>query len=451
MLYSGASTDTTFLLSMFGVLCNAVSFIKFRRIFNPISIMTTWWCGWLIISLSSFTGLYVPKEKTQGLVCLMILGYNIGCLLCKFNSSRRRADVPDRMYIDNAINKYLKIFLIFLLPFFLKSLTMFSSGQLSAEYRGQVFSQDGETSILYGNSYIELLYGFVIYSGILVMTIFTMNCSVVLGNNKNLLLASLLVVIKSIMTLGRYDVYRMAITYIIIFFCVGKKKELILIFEKIKDNFSITKKIISSILFLLLISIVFLISILRDESGLDIFSIIQNFFVSGNTMGFVLLSQSIESNDSYLNQNVSYGLSTFGILDTIITLVVRRFNQEYNGFSREVGMYQNTFVPTGSGDIGNAYYTMIFNFYLDAREIGVFFLPLILGWCITYFYHKFTATNDIYSLLYFTILITTALFSISQSLIGSSDFWGAIIWVYYLEKGYKKNGQVISKDSMAIH
>lgn len=47
-----------FLIPTVVFICVFLSYLKFKRLANPITFMTIWWGGWLFIANLSLTGIY---------------------------------------------------------------------------------------------------------------------------------------------------------------------------------------------------------------------------------------------------------------------------------------------------------------------------------------------------------------------------------------------------------
>lgn len=172
-----------FLIPTVVFICVFLSYLKFKRLANPITFMTIWWGGWLFIANLSLTGIYIPGVHTQSLIILMLLAYTLGALIVvKTNNKYKKNILFDKSISINInfhkqfksiLNVSYPILLIFVLPFFVKAIYLLrtSSALELQSYRSKIFSTSDKASILYGSSQVELFYVIFLYSLILLCLI----------------------------------------------------------------------------------------------------------------------------------------------------------------------------------------------------------------------------------------------------------------------------------------
>jgi oligosaccharide repeat unit polymerase len=449
-----------FYVAIFVFLSIPTSYLKFKRFINPISLVVTWWGGWLYISNFSLTGLYIPEDTTQGLVLLMLSGYVLGCFLCPMSKNR---NILKNIELFQGLKLHYFITLCLIIPLFLKALSIFSDTGMDPSYRGKIFGQGEEASILYGTFYIQLIYTFFIYPYISVLSLISIICSIELGRNTLLVLTSVIVVAKSVMTFGRDDIFNSIIIYLVYsiivfenhiigfgnfgkFFITNSLRSIHKKTLAFRKN-ALTSKITPILIVTLLVSVVSSLSSIRSGSENDsLGDTVFDTLISNNTMGFVLLEREISNPASYLNTHLTYGQATFSIIDILLTFIIRRFDSNFIGLTREMGIYQNEFFHIGGGHVGNAYYTMIYNFYLDAREVGVFIFPLLFGLATSFFFGRMIYKKSIISTLSFLSMISMLLASITQSQLSSMDFWGGFVWILLYKRTFSLKGKMVKYD-----
>jgi len=68
------------------------SVIKYKGIFNPISVVSVWWCGWLWVCTMSFTGMFVPNLFTQFLTMTMVISFAFGAFIVNYSKDNGLVD-----------------------------------------------------------------------------------------------------------------------------------------------------------------------------------------------------------------------------------------------------------------------------------------------------------------------------------------------------------------------
>jgi hypothetical protein len=121
---------------------------------------------------------------------------------------------------------------------------------------------------------------------------------------------------------------------------------------------------------------------------------------------------------------MSYGTGTLGGLDYVSTLIIRRFSPTYDSQYSFMVKDHHLPVETGYDKKGyplyhNAFYTMLFTLYADGREFFVFFIPLLMGIFLGFYYSKFKKTNYIFDFLIVLFFMFIFIFSLFQSMLQS--------------------------------
>ncbi|MFO0515162.1 MAG: O-antigen polymerase [bacterium] len=444
--------DTTifiFLIPIFVSICVFLSYLKFKRLANPITFMTVWWGGWLFIANFSLTGIYIPGLRTQSLVILMLLAYTLGALVyskrikyknyINFHSLSLSFQKKFTLFLD--LGYFILFFAIF--PFFIKAINIFRTSGTSG-YRRAAFGVEDQVSILYGNKYITFLYLFVIAGILFMFTIISVIVMYSQGKKRYFAFSLILNSFQAVMMLGRFEIYFPIFMLIITEFCFSGKftNKAIYFLNKVKIKRAKKYIIFSILLLVFIIAIISSIRVGQQEQELhhNILEIIWDFLIRYHTIGFALLNSEIENKYSFLNQQITYGTASLSGIGFLFDIVYNKiFDDRMFSILPELNKNLDKFVEVGKGglygnmQLGNAFYTMIYFFYMDGREFAVFILYFILGYLTSYFYTNWIKTSNLYSLAYLLILLYGTLMSIFNYRF-SSDFWISLFLVFVFHK-----------------
>lgn len=107
-----------------------------------------------------------------------------------------------------------------------------------------------------------------------------------------------------------------------------------------------------------------------------------------------------------------FGRVTFTPLDTIFVYFTRRFDDSVVNISESISHYTRDFIDIGNGYTHNAFYTSIYNFYLDGGIIALIIISLVLGIIVGVTYNKFSQRPNLFTasllilLIYITVIAT---------------------------------------------
>lgn len=396
----------------------------FGKFLNPINIIVLWWGGWLAIALSSITNLYKPGTKVTFLVITLLLGVFSGgihgIILSQRDKKEKNNLVNEKKFISVIVNFYRKTQFIvksIVAFYFIKAIyTIFSRGLIG--YRALTFSSEENEGVLFGNPYLEILYNITI-SPYIFFYLITGSYLWFKGYSKNIFISSsILLFLESSMRLGRFGLY-----YIIFVFAFGY-----LLHSRIGK--STKKKVRKGII--LALTTIFLIGGIRENNFLKTF---KDSILQYHTVGFTLISNELENPNSKLNTNLTYGIGTFGGLDYISTLFIRRFNRSYDSKYSKIVKDHHLGVQTGVDDYGNpiyhnAFYTILFPLYSDFRVLGVFFIPYLLSLFLAKFYLRGLNNPNIFDHFQTTLITFVFVFSIFQSIISSYIIF--LAWILFM-------------------
>lgn len=399
----------------------------FNKIFNPINIIIFWWSFWVVVAFAGITDLYKPDEYVLFLVFLLNSGLFLGCLFGVYISNGRKYNKQLYQFRNTLFeNKIKDIFynsnryvIVIVSYFFLKAIyILFTKGVEG--YRGLTFSDGENEGILFGNPYLEILYSLIISPYILFYLLVGIYLFIFKNEKKIFYTASLLMFLESTMRLGRFGLYYILMMTFIAFILNSTKS------IDIKTKF---KRII--LVFTLIITVV---GSLRES---NFGNVLYKSIFEYHTVGFTLLSNELNNQDSKLNTNLSYGMGTLGGLDYVSTLLIRRFSPTYDSHYSYIVKDHHMPIETGFDKNGypiyhNAFYTMLFTLYADGREFFVLFIPLLFGIFIGYYYIKFIKTNYIFDFLIVFIFLFIFIFSLFQSMLQSHIVFLTLLILLYI-------------------
>lgn len=396
------------------------------------SLITFWWLLWLFIATLDLTDFYVPEDNTCYLFITMILSTVIGGLAFvligpkKIYNHKLLHTKPKSLNLRKIYCANLLAFFIILF-FFLKAILLFINNPLllSSGYRSLVFYED----ILFSNSYIGLLYNLLI-SPIPYALLF-IGAAIYAIEGKFYLLAasSLLIIMESIMYGGRFGFYSILIVVL-----------LALLFKSLinRFNFGIYQlfkiaikkfKIIVSIL--IVASLMLYMSFARSPAGTTIGDIFDQFVLEYHTLGFVIFDRELNNSPSFL-EDKTYGRSSLGTFDVMLTLVLRRIDDSFESPARLNGLHLSTPRVVGQKDgkplTGIAFGTILFPIYRDGGVIYTFLFPLLYGFSVAKFSYLTRILPNTYSLAILLALLYLAFFGIFTPLI-SSNYWLFLVFI----------------------
>jgi hypothetical protein len=154
---------------------------------------------------------------------------------------------------------------------------------------------------------------------------------------------------------------------------------------------------------------------------------------SYHTVGFILYDLALNDPNSPLNTEMGYGRATFSGLWFPVTQLIRMFDKTYTSFLDKWYTYTSY-----SHDLGirseagkefyfNAYYTMLFPFFLDFRIFGIGMFSLFLGFFTSCFFLNWLKTNSDFWLASFMILFVFSIMNIFQSLTQRVYFFSSVL------------------------
>lgn len=429
---------TLFIIPVVCFVCIYVSYLRFRQLINPAALMTLWWGGWLFVSNLGIAGFYVPGWHIQTLVLIMLITYTLGTFF--YDIPRKNITTLDAVVFckKHILDKLYFLAFVCITPYFIKSLTIITL--LPGTYRSAVFQLEEEDNVLFGNPYISIFFFKFLFPFLLLLTIISVIYFYIFNNKQYFFFTVLLTVMKSIMLSARTDIY-----YILFLILLSESfvrdKYVQLSQKEIK-----TRKNILIFLTSLFVITIILLSVFRlDPNGsynIDVLEDVYYQFIQYHTQGFHLMSSELSNNSSFSSETITYGRATLGGLEDLFFTFIRRFGINYDTLSKVIGEYQiYNGTEIAPGRYIAIYYTMLFQFYLDGKELFVCLASGTLGCLTSYFYLDWSINRSLNSLFRLMLLLSTSLLSIFQFQMGVS-FWMVLLYFALLTNINKKSSKL---------
>ncbi|MBC7429125.1 MAG: oligosaccharide repeat unit polymerase [Bacteriovorax sp.] len=402
----------------------------------PLNIVITWWIFWGIISIFSFTGLYVPGVHTYIILGIFILSLFAGgkCVYffkSKIASSPCCSELLVERNLNYSFNASIALLFAVLSVLVVRCQILVHQSFTPTVYRSFAFSTVSTVGTLFQNRILENLY-FLISSPLLFfIALYALVEFWRKGTFKKLIIAFILNSMDAYIRLGRVNLYLMIVLFMIVFlisdykiitFLKNKKKELLLIFVAF-----------AGILY---------IGVQRGYSPTQQFKM---FVIDYHTVGFDLFDHELKNPASALNTVRTYGRLSMGGLETIGTIIIRRFDKNYYSPALEnsikmanesivVGVENPPTVIFNGIKVYNSFYTLLYTFYSDGGYLGIIFGGIVLGFILEFFYQRWIQHHNILDAFFLILFISIGILSIFMSQLEIMRTW--IIFVFLILIGY---------------
>jgi oligosaccharide repeat unit polymerase len=420
-----------------GLYLAILSLFKFKRLLNPVLIVVCWWAFWLWISNFSLTGFFVPSDRTQVMVLVMLGSVSLGGLLA-FAGRRQpeKTDLANERFISNG--RYLFWLNVLFVPLLAFLMARAVPALLSSEpvrYRMEVYGTPDGPSPLFGAGYNQFLFFLVVSPVIFFSLIAGLISFFRFGRKKLLLISGLLIIVEGIITLGRFNFYYL-LALAAFAFAYAKQRRTAPAEEagqtgpprlKLKAvKFTVASAAV--------LAAVLGLSFLRGEKNIGPLAALEKIAVEYHTVGLVLFDQELQATSSRLNSGLSYGRSTIGGLDSLALLFLRRFNPDIVPVAQESGAYMAEAREVGRdarGEpiLGNAFYTILYSLYYDGRYPAVVVFSLVFGFFLARSWQGWIRNGRLASLSAAVLLTYVGVFSIFQSPVEGLKFWVALLFI----------------------
>ena len=428
-----------------GILNILISIVILRRRSVLLVILHLWWFGWLLISLLSLTGLYPPSNFTIALFVLLLTsitaGAGIYALIC-----RQRGGVPkyilwgyDRGAAFLAETTMLKLVFFTALPFtiffFIRMLFLIGSEPDLAAYRAKVFGIGLGYSLLFRFPVIESINQFVIEPINLAALFLGVSAFILHQRHKLLLTAFLIIILHSLMMMGRFGFHYIFMMLLFIIAC------------KISMRGRIAFRSIKGIIVFVVAIFVFASTVthLRSSDKLKgLRNTITMYVIDYHTVSFSIFDRDLQEPKSVLHIK-SFGRSSLGPFDRIIVNMLGLFGVEKNAQpdlnglalmpNREVGRD-----PDGNPKFYNAFGSVLYSLYRDGRQMFIIFAGVIFGFLASFFSESLRYKNS-YGITFLTALAFIGIYGIFQPVLEGP----ALLSILIIVITYKKSSYGISE------
>lgn len=411
---------------------------RFHTSWNPLSMTIVWWGFWLWIATFSFTGMFPPDEKMICITLTMLTGLAVGA----FAAPRPPATaMPLRLLSERHepfYRRFTKVYpwalgfsLLLVVPVFIRGLFgLVKFG--TTDYRSYAFGTPERVGWLFQSNILESLYFIIsgpLFLGILLigMALFFMT-----GRGHVLMAGVGLSMMDGLLRLGRANIYMVGLLGAI---------SATLILGLRKSNPDLIARLMRKMRFaaiLMGVLFVFLawISVFRsDKSMRNISDQFNIFVVDYHTVGFTLFGRELENPQSDVRTKLTYGRLTFGGLDSLLAIAIRRFDRSYNcpALVNMMRMTEPQVVGYEKGKAEkiektyNSYYTILYTLYSDGRFLGLFLGGLALGFLMTYFYTWWRTRGELEPLVWVLFLLSVCILGIFVSTLENMRSWLVVL------------------------
>lgn len=391
--------------------------IKFRvgNYRNPVLIYSAFWIIFIIISIINPLDLYTVSIETYLLLLLSIVMVSLGFMI--FVKPNKTKKIDNSYYNTNSkADKYMLIFqiiymLILFVYYYKYKKLLLSMGIHSA--RTIVFTQ----GYLFKFYFEYLLYTWILTPSIYLIGMICIYKYIVNKKINILLIISILnIFIHSSIGNGRMIIFDF-ICYTI----------LLLVFNNINSHkiTNVIKVIKIRYIIVFLLALYFITLSYANRVGIELS--INNF---GNilfknieqgilyfTGPFVALDTFL---DKYSNMNYAYTIwkCTFSGISEVIGNILLSIGINFNTGANIIGDIATKNIYISQTHQFNAFYTSIFNFYLDAGLIGIIIYSFLFGTMVAVVFNRYTKNKNIYNtllLVYMTWIIMVSVYRLPSS------------------------------------
>ncbi|MGF1996373.1 O-antigen polymerase [Enterococcus casseliflavus] len=405
--------------SIIMLLIIALGMIKLENsIINPISMLYILWALILYLASLELFGLFHVSDKIYRMIVLGLVSFGVGYIIIRaFTSTWRKRKQIDSNSKDQLSDKYeIRYRLVYLLCtitilYHLKELSVVLQYLLSGNSLAYIraMAQDSTSTIHANKSGLENALK------ILIVTPLTGALQPVVATDffngkRNKILFFLNVIILSLRVItdgSRTYVIYFAICLIISFFFANKKRENLL-----TNSLKISKKkqyIIFSFLIVVIMYFIYLVTASRSGDNIVTFAY---YYFSMQPIMFEKWANIVDLQNIY-----GYGIAaTNGFSFAFHYIMSNFFGIPYPEFWRSIynlieGTGTDWQTITAQGTSANSFVSAFWVFYLDGRELGVYFGMFIYGilTAVSFSTAKYTKnlkSLSIYSIIYLGLFYT---------------------------------------------
>lgn len=390
-----------------------LSYGKYHKIFNLITLFTGMWCFWGVISIFGPLNLIIPDTTVHKYIIMFVMTVDV--VMIFFSKTNNPNSTEEINYKNVSVIQAISIILI--IPIALKFIPLLISGGPTA-VREQYFKENN-----FGSIFGDMLFRNMPMAFLNSLTIIYVYISFKTKNYKYLIYALINTVIVTTLNGGRYAIIQ--VLYILLIFATSNTKEFVLGLKPYKSKI---KKI-----GILIIVFMILITASRKQSIFD--STITYYSGSLSFLEYIIRHPHMFGLDNKL-----YGYLTFGaIVEPIILLgkvlgltAIKIPSYEFNILCQE---YYN--IAQHGTTLINANTTIIYYFLRDFGQYGILLGGFFIGVLTTFAYNKWQKGSNFFGLLYgyFGVCLLNSI--MTYQFFGQAPFF--IIFVFYICTTKPKN------------
>jgi oligosaccharide repeat unit polymerase len=396
----------------------------FKHFWSPSLLVLIWWVFWFSVTVSTDIGFPKPSNALLFSFYAFLFFFALGSLLPAF--LHFTLPVPNNDCLLNFNNTMIRVWSVISLPvlfyFWIKAARVLSEDSFLGG-RNALIDFEGSTHPVFGSSFIRNVVEVFMAGPLLYFSLFAF---VYLIRDSRVLLSSVTclgIYLYQSTELGRSQIYRTALLLFAVFFFLWIYRKFVLS----------TKKLF----LVLLVSLVFFCYVFSSTmsrfknnpsaSWTDVATELQSY----HTVGFILYDLALNDPNSPLNTEIGFGRATFSGLWFPVTQVIRMFDKTYISFLDEWYPYtaisHDLGIRTESGKefLFNAYYTMLFPFFLDFRYPGICFFSLLLGFSASTCFLNWRKSFFDFWFVTFMLLLVFCIMNIFQPLTQRVYFFAA--------------------------
>lgn len=374
--------------------------IRGLAVISPVFCVATWWALWLTISLVVPLGLEPPSLRAVWYFNLFILSILFGGALAGGRVTMSARSVARSIAFQRSNAAIFWLFIMLQLPFtlyFLYKSRSFLGGYMGADIRSVALGIDSGVSsghAIYGTSFIRNLYDLA--TGGLNIIVMGFGIYMLIRHKAVMcfLAAGVLTGLNQLISLGRMNIYLLALVIMLIAVVMAAHKE--------------TRALIAwRKLFLVVVAggvlcVAYGVYSFQKREGKS-----KNMrdlvlqYMDYHMMGFSLFSIEVENPASIANATLGLGNASSSGAQQILAYAIRRFSPEYMPPATIYSFVNQEFVEIGAREgrplYYNAYYTILHPLYCDFRLVGVGLFAGIYGWVLNFYFTRYRRFGDAFS------------------------------------------------------
>ncbi len=398
-----------------------LSWIYQRNLYNPISIFSFIWLCIVMLSSMRLFNMYEASNTTYLIIFVGTISFIAGCLIVLvLNSNIKYKSYNSKLSITNSLDAYgitiikilASIVIVIYLPYFLQAINILISGGDIDQIKHSAVLGQFEIS-----PFVEILYTYVARPiRYIVIPITLINLLIDKKKDYVLIILTFIIIVTDFITSGsKFAILYIAIQVLFLIKFLSSKK------YKLNRN----KKIIFTIMVLGIGIILYrIMSINGKEVAKNLYT-----YISGCVP---FLSNKLEWISS--NVQLTYGFTSFqGIIRPLISILesigVIQSTPELFLTAERVISNAEYIGYIGNNTPYNAFVTVFYYFYVDARLLGVFIGSFFYGIACQLSYISLMKNRSRESILLYLIIIQ--LLSTSMVRFQLSNIVIALTFFYY--------------------